>query len=100
VDRLLPFITWLRANAKQGLVGEFGVPNNDPRWNVVLEQVLETLRRNHLSGTYWAGGPIWHNYTLSCEPMNGHDAPQMKILSKYAKKEQRHWYQVWRFAAR
>jgi endoglucanase len=99
-DRLLSFIAWLRANKKQGLLGEFGVPNNDPRWNVVLEQVLEVLRHNHLSGTYWAGGPIWHNYGLSCEPMNGHDAPQMAILSKYAEKDRRHWYQVWRFAAR
>jgi endoglucanase len=100
VDRLLPFITWLRTNGKQGFLGEFGIPNNDSRWGVVLEQVLETLQRNHLSGTYWAGGPIWHNYSLSCEPFDGHDASQMTILSKYAKKYGRHWYQIWEHSPR
>lgn len=84
VDRVRPFVEWLKAHHAHGLIGEFGVPNNDPRWNVVLDHFLQYIQENGISGTYWAGGPIWHHYILSCEPAAGVDAPQMKVLSAHA----------------
>jgi endoglucanase len=89
--RVKPFIDWLKANKVNGMIGEFGVPNDDPRWNEVLDRFLKTSQREHISGTYWAGGPRWHNYRLSCEPSAAGDAPQMEVLGRYAKHRRRSW---------
>lgn len=94
VDRVRPFVEWLRVNHARGLIGEFGVPDNDPRWNEVLDRFLAYLHENKLSGTYWAGGPRWHNYPLSCEPRNGMDAPQMAVLAQHAHPS--HWWRIHR----
>lgn len=84
VDRLQPFATWLSQHRYNGWLGEYGVPNNDPRWLTVLDNFLMALRRHGIWGTYWAGGPLWGSYTQSCEPRaNGTDAVQMTIVRKY-----------------
>lgn len=91
VDRVRPFIEWIRLHHARGLIGEFGVPNNDPRWNEVLGRLLRYLRDNQVSGTYWAGGPAWHHYILSCEPTAGKDAAQMQVLSGYTRHGLHRW---------
>lgn len=85
VDRVRPFITWLQQRNAKGLIGEYGVPNNDARWNTILDKFLTHLRDNSVAGTYWAGGPWWGTYPLSCEPTSNFtiDASQMSVLSKY-----------------
>jgi len=83
VDNVKPFINWLKANGKKGFVGEFGVPKNDSRWLVVLDNFLNYLSSNGISGSYWAAGPWWKNYPLSLHPVAGNDQPQMNIYSKY-----------------
>ncbi len=83
VNRVQPFLDWLAEKNKRGFIGEYGVPDNDSRWNVVLDNFLAHLQANGVSGTYWAGGPWWGNYQLSCEPDNGVDAPQMQIIEQY-----------------
>jgi len=83
VDRLQPFATWLTQHGFKGWVGENGIPNNDPRWLTVLNNFLTALKNDGIWGTYWAGGPWWGNYTLSCEPASGQDSVQMTILEKY-----------------
>jgi len=85
VDRLRPFLDWLRERGLRGTVTEYGVPNSDPRWLVVLDNALASLRQANVGGAYWAGGPWWGDYPLSSEPKNGNDAPVMSILSKYAR---------------
>ena len=85
VERLRPFLQWLRERRVRGTVTEYGVPNNDPRWLVVLDKALASLRQANVGGAYWAGGPWWGDYPLSSEPKNGNDAPVMSVLSKYAK---------------
>jgi len=96
IDRVKPFVDWLKVHHARGFIGEFGVPNNDPRWNEVLDRFLHYLHKNGISGTYWAGGPIWHNYILSCEPAAGVDAPQMKVLSARARAHDA-WHAWFRF---
>jgi endoglucanase len=83
VDRVRPFIDWLHAHGLHGFIGEYGVPDNDPRWLPVIDNLLSTLDRNGISSTYWAAGPWWGDYTLSIEPENGHDAPQMQVLTEH-----------------
>ncbi|GEM_PF-1371724 len=83
VNRVQPFIDWLAEHNHQGFIGEYGVPDDDSRWNVVLENFLAHLQANGVSGTYWAGGPWWGTYPMSCEPDNGVDAPQMQIIELY-----------------
>ena len=84
VDRLQPFATWLSQHRYNGLLGEYGVPNNDRRWLTVLDHFLTAVRQHGMWGTYWAGGPLWRSYQLSCEPQaNGTDAAQMTIVQKY-----------------
>jgi endoglucanase len=82
-DRLRPFLEWLRQHRFRGTVTEYGVPNDDPRWLVVLDNALDTLNQAKVGGAYWAGGPWWGDYPLSSEPQNGRDAPVMSVLTKY-----------------
>jgi len=85
--RLKPFADWLETNNKIGMIGEFGVPDNDPRWLTMLDQAMDYMKSRNMSGTYWAAGPWWGSYPLSVEPTNIDtnpvDRPQMAILSKY-----------------
>lgn len=83
VDRLKPFVQWLQQRHAQGFIGEYGVPDNDPRWNTVLDDTLTYMDQQHLGGTYWAGGPWWGNYALGVDPRNGQDRPQMAVLQKH-----------------
>ena len=83
VDRVQPFVKWLKDNKLRGFVGEYGVPDNDPRWLLTLDNMLKYLQNNCVNGTYWAAGPWWGNYTLAVEPKNGLDRPQMEVLLKY-----------------
>lgn len=83
VDRVKPFVTWLKANKKRGFVGEYGIPDNDNRWFPILENTLKYLQENGVNGTCWAAGPRWGKYKLSVEPRDGKDRPQMPSLSKF-----------------
>lgn len=85
-DRLRPFLEWLRQRRFRGTVTEYGVPNNDPRWLLVLDKALDTLKQAKVGGAYWAGGPWWGDYPLSSEPQNGRDAPMMSVLTKYTRR--------------
>ena len=83
VDRVQPFLDWLAANNFRGFIGEYGVPDNDPRWLVVLENFLHVLEEKDIPSAYWAGGPWWGTYPLSIEPRDGIDRPQMDVLERY-----------------
>ena len=84
-DLISDFIGWLKERGYHGHIGEFGVPKNDARWNVVLDKALGAMQSAGLSGTYWAGGPWWGTYPISCEPAGDFtvDAPQMSVLQNY-----------------
>ncbi|WP_187260678.1 cellulase family glycosylhydrolase [Pontibacter beigongshangensis] len=83
IARTAPFVRWLRENGLRGFVGEYGVPDDDERWLVALDNMLAYLRDNCINGTYWAAGPWWNTYKLAVEPIGGVDRPQMAILEKY-----------------
>lgn len=83
IDRVAPFVNWLKTNNLNGFIGEYGVPANDNRWIIALNNFLSYLKENCINGTYWAGGPWWGNYILSIEPVLGIDKPQMSTLLKH-----------------
>ncbi len=85
IKRVKPFIDWLEQNNKQGMIGSFGVPNNDKRWNILLDTFMNYISSRCLGGCYWAAGPWWHNYFLSVEPdsITGADKPQMQVVEKH-----------------
>lgn len=82
-ERLAPFVDWLREKKRRGFIGEFGAPNNDRRYNVVLRDFVSAMKREDIGGTYWAGGPWWGDYKLTIEPLDDSqtDRPTMKVLS-------------------
>jgi hypothetical protein len=82
VDRLQPFIRWLADNNLKGFIGEYAVPNNDPRWLTVMDNFLAELSKHNISSAYWGGGPWWGSYPLSIEPNGTVDSVQMNILKK------------------
>lgn len=83
VDRVRPFVDWLKARGARGFLGEYGVPGDDARWLTVLDNFLGYLDANGIGGAYWAGGPWWNDYRLSVEPVNGQDRPQMGVLMRH-----------------
>lgn len=86
-DRVRPFVEWCKKYGKQGIVGEYGVPDDDPRWLVTLDKMLAYLAENGIGGTYWSAGPRWGSDPLAVQPTNNYqtDRPQMAVLQKYLK---------------
>ena len=72
-----------RQNKFHGFIGEYGIPDNDPRWNETLDLFLGYLQENGINGTYWAAGPWWDTYFMAITPKDGKDRPQMPIIEKY-----------------
>lgn len=83
IDRLKPFVDWLKKYKLRGFIGEYGVPDNDPRWLTVLDNAVKYMKENNLNGTYWAGGMRWGTYSLDVQPRNGVDRPQIAVLQNY-----------------
>ncbi len=85
VDRLRPFVGWLQQHGLRGFIGEYGVPDDDPRWLVVLDRMLAYMREHNLPGTYWAAGPRWGAYKLRSNIRPAHDeSPQMLAMLPFA----------------
>jgi endoglucanase len=84
IERFYVFQRWLQQNGFRGHVGECGVPP-DAGWLACLDAFFAYLSQqtNITQMHYWAGGPAWGDYSLSIEPANGVDRPQMGVLSKY-----------------
>ena len=85
---LAPFVEWLQENHVKGFIGEFSIPGDDPRWLPVLDNFLQEMAADGLSGTYWGAGPLspWLNFSV--EPLDGQDKPQMAVLSDQAEAQQ------------
>ncbi|MBC8040455.1 MAG: glycoside hydrolase family 5 protein, partial [Opitutaceae bacterium] len=72
VNNVKPFIDWLKKYDAKGFVGEYGVPNDDPRWLVVLDNFLTYIAAEGVSGTYWAGGAWLAGSQISCHPSSNY----------------------------
>jgi endoglucanase len=86
-ERMAFFTDWLRTHSKRGFLAEFG-SGTDDTCLAALDDILTHLNQNsdvYLGWTYWAAGPWWPaDYTsMSLEPTDGVDRPQMAILSRH-----------------
>lgn len=80
--RLQPFLTWLTTHGQRGVIGETGVPMEDPRWLLALTKFLDMSDTACLDWFMWAGGGWRETYELSHEPINGKDRPQIELIRK------------------
>ncbi|WP_082893441.1 glycoside hydrolase family 5 protein [Rufibacter ruber] len=86
VDRIAPFVNWLKQNNLKGFVGEYSIPDDAAdlsRWRVTLDNMLAYMKANGVNGTYWAAGPRWGANRMAVEPLGGVDRPQMTVLQNY-----------------
>ncbi|PZQ44336.1 MAG: hypothetical protein DI551_10335, partial [Micavibrio aeruginosavorus] len=83
VDRLQPFIKWLEDNNLKGYIGEYSVPDNDPRWLTVMDNFLAELAEHNIPSAYYGAGPWWGNYPMSLEPDGGIEAVQLTLLKQH-----------------
>ena len=86
VGDIQPFLQWLSQTGNRGFIGEFGVPDNDPRWLTVLSNFLDALQANGISGTYWnyRTTGTWYN-SIEINPLvPGQDRAQMATLTEHA----------------
>lgn len=86
VDKVKPFVEWLKKNNLKGYIGEYGVPPNDTRWLVAMDNMLKYLADNCIPSTIWAAGPWWGDNILAVEPINGKERPQWGIVKKHVHK--------------
>lgn len=84
VERVKPFVEWLKANKLRGFIGEHGVPDFAPSSMVAMDNLLTYLRENCVPMTYWAAGPWWGEYVLSLDTASGKHRPQLPVLQKHA----------------
>ena len=54
VEWVRPFAEWLKQHGQRGILTEFGVPNNDPRWLELTRGLLVYLAQEKIPWTYCA----------------------------------------------
>lgn len=87
VEQVRPFVEWLKKNHLRGIVGEYGIPEQDGRWLVTLDKFLSYLSKNGVPALYWASGPWWGDAVMSIPSYHGEgpEKPQVSIMEKYKK---------------
>jgi endoglucanase len=80
-QRIQPFANWCESHNVVGVIGEFGIPWNDPGWLPVLEQFLSETRRRNIKACAWAGGQYWGDYNLSMQPRGGYDVAPLTLTA-------------------
>ncbi len=83
--RLNSFVLWLKKYNLKGIIGEWGVPSDNPDWFPVVDEFTDLAKQNCLDWYYWRGGVWADNYPLSIEPVKAKDKPLMKFLSNKIK---------------
>jgi hypothetical protein len=95
VKKVQPFLDWLKKNNAKGYIGEFGIPTNDPRWLVLVENFLDVLKQNNVPATAWSytypdpTGANTNWWPMASDPMklmpnaDGTDQPAWSVLTKY-----------------
>jgi endoglucanase len=70
VERVTAATAWLKANGKQGIIGEFAGGANSQCLTAV-KGMLDHLKANSdvwLGALWWGGGPWWGTYIFAFEP--------------------------------
>ena len=66
-ERLGDFLIWLQRNNVPGVVGEMGVPTDDPRWCLLLADATAQAAAQNVPVCLWSAGEWWGEYRLSLQ---------------------------------
>ncbi len=80
--RLQPFVQWLKKENSQGVIGEFGIPNED-KWLPSLQAFLEQSKIDCLDWYMWSGGAWSSGYELSLQPVKGIEKRQILLIRNF-----------------
>lgn len=83
VERVRPFVEWLKKHGQKGFLGEYGVPDDSPSMLAAMDNMLAYLNEHCIPSAYWSAGPGWGTYKLAVEPRPGVDRPQLQIMRRY-----------------
>ena len=84
VERVKPWVEWLKKNKLRGYIGEHGIPDFSPSAVVATDNLLAYLAENCIPSTYWAAGPRWGENIMSLDVRSGKHRPQLAPLQKHA----------------
>lgn len=72
-DRIADATSWLKANKKKGIIGEFAGGANSVCEDAVtgMLQALKADTDVWMGALWWGGGPWWGDYIFSMEPPSG-----------------------------
>ena len=84
--RLRPFLTWLKIYKQKGVVGEWGVPANDPIFKNSINAFLATTDSECLDWYVWAGGQWSKSYRLSLDPVDGQEKYLLRTIKSHLMK--------------
>jgi endoglucanase len=84
VERIKPWVEWLKANKLRGYLGEHGIPDFSPSAVVATNNLLAYLSENCIPSTYWAAGPRWGENIMALDVSSGKFRPQLAPLQKFA----------------
>ena len=91
VERIRPFVEWLRTHGLGGNIGECGAgrqdragAEGDTEWLAALETTIRFCRANNLPLYYWGTGrDLGPTYPYGLEVDHGRTAPQWQVLKQY-----------------
>lgn len=83
IQRAKPFAQWLKQHNKKGIIGQFGVPDNDPRWLNIMDKFLQYLKSENIAAVYSSSGKRLSGNIVSSYPLAGIERPQIKTLQSY-----------------
>ncbi|ACT48690.1 glycoside hydrolase family 5 protein [Methylotenera mobilis] len=69
--RLLPFVSWLKKYKQKGVIGEWGVPTDDPAYDDATETFLSITNTECLDWFVWVAGYMRPSYVLSLDSLDG-----------------------------
>ncbi len=84
VERVKPWVEWLKQNKLRGYLGEHGIPDFSPSAVVATDNLLAYLNANCIPSSYWAAGPRWGENIMALDVTSGKHRPQLAPLQKHA----------------
>ncbi len=83
IIRVMPFVQWLKQNNKRGIIGQFGIPDTDQRWLLVMEKFLQYLKEKNIASQYCSSGRRLSSNPVSIYPLAEVERPQMQVLQQF-----------------
>jgi aryl-phospho-beta-D-glucosidase BglC (GH1 family) len=80
VDRLTPFADWLKQTGNKGFIGEYGAPEDEPRWLEVMDNFLKAAEAQGLDTAYFGAGPWSSSYRAAMIGPDNVANPQMGVF--------------------